>query len=118
MSLSLTLDALLFQMIGGQLKRFANARKDLLVAVNEVVSLLYLNCIDIQSSLLMNSAAAYSIFISKICLKLISSRSCIGFFTHKDNKTLNPALRNFLVKIYWMSSLCPIFDLFPSSNAI
>ncbi|KAM3759089.1 hypothetical protein ACB098_01G094700 [Castanea mollissima] len=37
MSLSLTLDALLFQMIGGQLKRFANARKDLLVAVNEVV---------------------------------------------------------------------------------
>ena len=118
MSLSLTLDALLFQMIGGQLKRFANARKDLLVAVNEVVSLLYLNCIDIQPSLLMISAAAYSIFISKISLKLISSRSCIGFFTHKDNKTLNPAFRNFLVKIYWMSSLCPIFDLFPSSNAI
>lgn len=39
MSLSLTLDALLFQMIGGQLKRFAKARKDLLVAVNEMVSL-------------------------------------------------------------------------------
>ncbi|KAG9451414.1 hypothetical protein H6P81_011379 [Aristolochia fimbriata] len=37
MSRSLTLDALLFQMIGGQLKRFANARKDLLVAVNEMV---------------------------------------------------------------------------------
>ncbi|KAI3932695.1 hypothetical protein MKW98_012666 [Papaver atlanticum] len=37
MSLSLTLDALLFHMIGGQLKRFANARKDLLVAVNEMV---------------------------------------------------------------------------------
>ncbi|CAK9312776.1 unnamed protein product [Citrullus colocynthis] len=37
MSLSLTLDALLFQMIGGQLKRFAKARKDLLVAVNEMV---------------------------------------------------------------------------------
>ncbi|CAN1816475.1 Uncharacterized protein sll0005 [Linum perenne] len=33
----LTLDALLFNMIGGQLKRFAKARKDLLVAVNEMV---------------------------------------------------------------------------------
>lgn len=39
MPLSLTLDAVLFQMIGGQLKRFAEARKDLLVAVNEMVSL-------------------------------------------------------------------------------
>ncbi|KAI3453983.1 hypothetical protein Pfo_010646 [Paulownia fortunei] len=37
MSHSLTLDALLFNMIGGQLKRFAKARKDLLVAVNEMV---------------------------------------------------------------------------------
>ncbi|CAL1385218.1 unnamed protein product [Linum trigynum] len=37
MSYSLTLDALLFNMIGGQLKRFAKARKDLLVAVNEMV---------------------------------------------------------------------------------
>ncbi|XP_073001400.1 uncharacterized protein [Typha latifolia] len=37
MTLSLTLDALLFHMIGGQLKRFAKARKDLLVAVNEMV---------------------------------------------------------------------------------
>ncbi|KAE8056214.1 hypothetical protein FH972_013005 [Carpinus fangiana] len=37
MRLSLTLDALLFHMIGGQLKRFAKARKDLLVAVNETV---------------------------------------------------------------------------------
>ncbi|KAK3439651.1 hypothetical protein EUGRSUZ_C04023 [Eucalyptus grandis] len=37
MMLSLTLDALLFNMIGGQLKRFAKARKDLLVAVNEMV---------------------------------------------------------------------------------
>lgn len=37
MPLSLTLDAVLFQMIGGQLKRFAKARKDLLVAVNEMV---------------------------------------------------------------------------------
>ncbi|CAI0376671.1 unnamed protein product [Linum tenue] len=35
---SLTLDALLFNMIGGQLKRFAKARKDLLVAVNEMES--------------------------------------------------------------------------------
>jgi aarF domain-containing kinase len=34
---SLTLDALLFHMIGGQLKRFATAQKDLLVAVNEMV---------------------------------------------------------------------------------
>ena len=40
MSMLLTLDALLFHMIGGQLKRFAKARKDLLVAVNEVVSAL------------------------------------------------------------------------------
>lgn len=39
MTLSLTLDALLFNMIGGQLKRFAKARKDLLVAVNEMVSI-------------------------------------------------------------------------------
>lgn len=37
MSHRLTLDALLFHMIGGQLKRFAKARKDLLVAVNEMV---------------------------------------------------------------------------------
>ncbi|XP_074560730.1 uncharacterized protein LOC141816906 [Curcuma longa] len=37
MSFFLTLDALLFHMIGGQLKRFAKARKDLLVAVNEMV---------------------------------------------------------------------------------
>ncbi|XP_010277189.1 PREDICTED: uncharacterized protein LOC104611710 isoform X2 [Nelumbo nucifera] len=37
MSQLLTLDALLFNMIGGQLKRFAKARKDLLVAVNEMV---------------------------------------------------------------------------------
>ncbi|PON73169.1 Protein kinase [Parasponia andersonii] len=37
MSLSLTLDALLFHMIGGQLKRFSKARKDLLVAVNEML---------------------------------------------------------------------------------
>ncbi|XP_039117982.1 uncharacterized protein slr1919 isoform X1 [Dioscorea cayenensis subsp. rotundata] len=37
MTLLLTLDALLFHMIGGQLKRFAKARKDLLVAVNEMV---------------------------------------------------------------------------------
>ncbi|XP_010493749.1 PREDICTED: uncharacterized protein LOC104770974 [Camelina sativa] len=37
MSLILTRDALLFKMIGGQLKRFAKARKDLLVAVNEMV---------------------------------------------------------------------------------
>ena len=42
MSLLLTLDALLFHMIGGQLKRFAKARKDLLVAVNEMVSLFHL----------------------------------------------------------------------------
>ncbi|XP_021900092.1 uncharacterized protein LOC110816275 isoform X2 [Carica papaya] len=37
MSLTLTLDAMLFHMISGQLKRFANAHKDLLVAVNEMV---------------------------------------------------------------------------------
>ncbi|XP_062097842.1 uncharacterized protein LOC133803744 [Humulus lupulus] len=37
MTLLLTLDALLFHMIGGQMKRFAKARKDLLVAVNEMV---------------------------------------------------------------------------------
>ncbi|KAK9052896.1 hypothetical protein SSX86_029526 [Deinandra increscens subsp. villosa] len=37
MSLYLTLDALLFNMIGGQLKRFAKARKDIIVAVNETV---------------------------------------------------------------------------------
>ncbi|PHU29265.1 hypothetical protein BC332_01358 [Capsicum chinense] len=36
MSHLLTLDAMLFHMIGGQLKRFAKARKDLLVAVNEM----------------------------------------------------------------------------------
>lgn len=36
-SILLTLDALLFNMIGGQLKRFAKARRDLLVAVNEMV---------------------------------------------------------------------------------
>ncbi|XP_020265885.1 uncharacterized protein LOC109841358 [Asparagus officinalis] len=37
MPLLLTLDALLFHMIGGQLKRFAKARKDLFVAVNEML---------------------------------------------------------------------------------
>lgn len=40
MSLTLTLDAMLFHMISGQLKRFANAHKDLLVAVNEMVRFL------------------------------------------------------------------------------
>ncbi|GJS00445.1 RNA-directed DNA polymerase, eukaryota [Tanacetum coccineum] len=35
MWLSLTLDALLFNMIGGQLKRFAKAGKDIIMAVNE-----------------------------------------------------------------------------------
>nr|GEU82788.1 protein kinase superfamily protein [Tanacetum cinerariifolium] len=35
--LSLTLDALLFNMIRGQLKRFAKAGKDIIVAVNETV---------------------------------------------------------------------------------
>ena len=46
MTLLLTLDALLFHMIGGQLKRFAKARKDLLVAVNEMVCLLlyFISC--------------------------------------------------------------------------
>lgn len=44
MTLLLTLDALLFHMIGGQIKRFAKARKDLLVAVNEVVSLPCFEC--------------------------------------------------------------------------
>ncbi|KAJ4978448.1 hypothetical protein NE237_009228 [Protea cynaroides] len=39
MSLRLTLDSLLFEMIGGQMKRFAKARKDLLVAVTEMVRL-------------------------------------------------------------------------------
>ena len=57
MSLSLTLDALLFNMIGGQLKRFAKARKDLLVAVNEMVSSL------IQSADF--SSALYDIFFSQ-----------------------------------------------------
>lgn len=47
MSLSLTLDALLFHMIGGQLKRFAKARRDLLVAVNEMVSTFTLKFTDI-----------------------------------------------------------------------
>lgn len=42
MSHLLTLDAMLFHMIGGQLKRFAKARKDLLVAVNEMVRVLNL----------------------------------------------------------------------------
>lgn len=40
MSLSLTLDALLFNMIGGQLKWFAKAMKGIKVAVNDTVSLL------------------------------------------------------------------------------
>lgn len=119
MSLSLTLDALLFQMIGGQLKRFSKARKDLLVAVNETVSLLYLNCIDSQPSLLLISVATYNICISEICLKLISSRSCIGFLTYKDNKILNPASMNFLVDIiYWMSCLHMILHLFASSDSL
>ncbi|KAG5048342.1 hypothetical protein JHK85_009445 [Glycine max] len=52
MSLSLTLDALLFNMIGGQLKRFAKARKDLLVAVNEMVNSL-IQSADFSSALLM-----------------------------------------------------------------
>jgi hypothetical protein len=55
MRLSLTLDALLFHMIGGQLKRFAKARKDLLVAVNETVTLLYLYCVDFLHHLLIIS---------------------------------------------------------------
>lgn len=51
MSLSLTLDALLFHMIGGQFKRFAKARKDLLVAVNEMVSSFTLEHTNLLSAL-------------------------------------------------------------------
>lgn len=53
MSLSLTLDALLFHMIGDQLKRFAKARKDLLVAVNEMVSSFSIKHIDLFFALYM-----------------------------------------------------------------
>lgn len=53
MSLSLTLDALLFHMIGDQLKRFAKARKDLLVAVNEMVSSFRIKHIDLFFALYM-----------------------------------------------------------------
>lgn len=53
MSLSLTLDALLFHMIGGQFKRFAKARKDLLVAVNEMVSSFTLEHTNLLSALYM-----------------------------------------------------------------
>jgi hypothetical protein len=37
------------------LKRFAKARKDLLVAVNETVTLLYLYCVDFLHHLLIIS---------------------------------------------------------------
>lgn len=77
MTFSLTLDALLFHMIGGQLKRFAKARKDLLVAVNEMVStslLLYLpNChASISMKVLMFLYVYGYIFYSR----LVSSSFC------------------------------------------
>lgn len=56
MSYLLTLDALLFHMIGGQLKRFAKARKDLLGAVNEMVRLLNMLFIWSQLTITCNYA--------------------------------------------------------------
>ncbi|PHT93348.1 hypothetical protein T459_01230 [Capsicum annuum] len=58
MSHLLTLDAMLFHMIGGQLKRFAKARKDLLVAVNEMVR--------------------FQISILHFCTRKISGSQCIS----------------------------------------
>ncbi|CAN0860422.1 Uncharacterized protein sll0005, partial [Linum grandiflorum] len=55
----LTLDALLFNMIGGQLKRFAKARKDLLVAVNEMVSFSLLQFIVFMLALQIATAAKF-----------------------------------------------------------
>lgn len=59
MSHLLTLDAMLFHMIGGQLKRFAKARKDLLVAVNEMVRFQIPNVIGYTSRLSLSQGVYY-----------------------------------------------------------
>lgn len=60
----LTLDALLFHMIGGQMKRFAKARKDLLVAVNEIVSFYFFLTWTFRCLCYSDHSFSYSIFFN------------------------------------------------------
>ncbi|KAK8980370.1 hypothetical protein V6N11_061579 [Hibiscus sabdariffa] len=74
MSLLLTLDALLFHMIGGQLKRFAKARKDLLVAVNEMVSSPCFECVDIPITCMFISSVIVHAFANDMHRSLLNEQ--------------------------------------------
>ncbi|GAB2209287.1 hypothetical protein Droror1_Dr00026497 [Drosera rotundifolia] len=92
MSVSLTLDALLFHMIGGQLKRFAKARKDLLVAVNEMVRHMFEE-IDyiLEGQNAERFASLYAVYPSTDLKKVPNNRSVED---KKENLVKVP-------KIYW-----------------
>ncbi|KAE9459118.1 hypothetical protein C3L33_08978, partial [Rhododendron williamsianum] len=98
MALSLTLDALLFHMIGGQLKRFAEARKDLLVAVNEMVRHMFEE-IDyvLEGHNAERFASIYACYSSKFP-SIIVSELC---HASGDTVTYNKANGIKVPKIYW-----------------
>ncbi|CAK7354046.1 unnamed protein product [Dovyalis caffra] len=100
MHLLLTLDALLFHMVGGQLKRFAKARKDLLVAVNEMVRHMFDEIDYILEGKMLNALLLY--MIAGFCL--FSSGD--GPKSHQ-NATIGNFVKNEkencikVPKIYW-----------------
>ncbi|KAG8381953.1 hypothetical protein BUALT_Bualt05G0026200 [Buddleja alternifolia] len=91
MSHLLTTDALLFKMIGGQLKRFAKARKDLLVAVNEMVRHMFE---EIDYVLEGQNAERFA--------DLYGCHSCNEKTNSKDNSSTHQKIGGVKVpKIYW-----------------
>ncbi|KAG7551838.1 Protein kinase-like domain superfamily [Arabidopsis thaliana x Arabidopsis arenosa] len=94
MSIILTRDALLFKMIGGQLKRFAKARKDLLVAVNEMVRHMF---DEIDYVLEAKNAERFASLYS-----FDSGNEQINVNDGPRNKSRNHRAENIKVpKIYW-----------------
>ncbi|KAG6474649.1 hypothetical protein ZIOFF_068587 [Zingiber officinale] len=95
MSFFLTLDALLFHMIGGQLKRFAKARKDLLVAVNEMVRHMFDEIDYILEA--QNAERFASLYASKLLALFIQLQLMMT-----ANSYDNPRTESIKVpKIYW-----------------
>ncbi|ERN07421.1 uncharacterized protein LOC18435640 isoform X1 [Amborella trichopoda] len=92
MSHTLTLDALLFHMIGGQLKRFAKARRDLFVAVNEMVRHMFKE-IDyiLEAQNAERFAALYACYPKS------------GENSYRDTSTKGTKMRTYIKvpKIYW-----------------
>ncbi|XP_073144094.1 uncharacterized protein [Henckelia pumila] len=90
MSHLLTLDALLFRMIGGQLKRFARARRDLIVAVNEMVRHMFE---EIDYILEGQNAERFA--------DLYACHPSNGKINPKDNTAYQTASGIKVPKIYW-----------------